>query len=212
MGLAARRRDKLNELRTMAPDRIFTEEIDVTKADAPNRLRTLVEKLGGMHLFIYTSGVGYMNRDLDEAKERLTAETNAVGFITMVSSAFNYFAHTNGGHIAVISSIAGTKGLGPAPAYSATKALQNTYIDALEQAAHERHLNINFTDVRPGFVDTPLLKSDHFPMTMSAQRVARKIMQAINKDRHVVVIDQRWAFVTFLWRLLPRALWRKMKL
>jgi len=42
------------------------------------------------------------------------------------------FSNNGGGHLAVISSIAGTKGLGVAPAYSATKRFQNTYIDALE--------------------------------------------------------------------------------
>ena len=49
----------------------------------------------------------------------------------MVDTAFMYFKKNGGGHLAVISSIAGTKGLGVAPAYSATKRFQNTYIDAL---------------------------------------------------------------------------------
>ena len=66
----------------------------------------------------------------------------------MVGAAYRYMAGHGGGHIAVISSIAGTKGLGPAPAYSATKALQNIYIQSLEQLANSRRLNIRFTDIR----------------------------------------------------------------
>ena len=76
----------------------------------------------------------------------------------MVNTAFHYFARQGKGHIAVISSIAGTKGLGIAPAYSATKRFQNTYIDALEQLAYmQKKKAIHFTDIRPGFVKTDLL-------------------------------------------------------
>ena len=82
-------------------------------------------------------------------------DTNAVGFTRLVGCAYRYFANNGGGHIACITSIAGTKGLGPAPAYSASKAMQNTYLQALEQLAISKHHNIHFTDIRPGFVDTP---------------------------------------------------------
>ena len=64
------------------------------------------------------------------------------------------------GHIAAITSIAGTKGLDPAPSYSATKAMQNVYLQALKQHARSRGLDIRFTDIRPGFVDTALLSGD----------------------------------------------------
>jgi len=84
----------------------------------------------------------------------------------MIGCAYRYFANKGGGHIACITSIAGTKGLGPAPAYSATKAMQNTYLQALEQLAACKHHNIHFTDIRPGFVATPLLKDDKYPLLM----------------------------------------------
>ena len=101
---------------------------------------------------------GYQNRNLEPEIELNTARTNVEGFIRMVTAAFDYFKKTKKGHIAVISSIAGTKGLGVAPAYSATKRFQNTYIDALAQLARMQHLNIRFTDIRPGFVATDLLR------------------------------------------------------
>ena len=79
-----------------------------------------------------------------------------------------------GGHIAVISSIAGVKGLAPAPSYSATKAFQNTYIQALEQLAYSQRLPIRFTDIRPGFVDTALIAGSGFPMKMKPEVVAHR--------------------------------------
>ena len=106
--------------------------IDVTKAEAGEKLLALVDRLGGMDLYFHASGIGKQNRTLEEDIELITTETNAVGFTRMIGTAYRYFAQQGTGHIAAITSIAGTKGLGPAPAYSATKALQATYLQALE--------------------------------------------------------------------------------
>ena len=116
------------------------------------------------------------------------------------------------GHIAAITSIAGTKGLGPAPSYSATKTMQNVYLQALEQQSRARGLKISFTDIRPGFVDTDLIRGSHFPMTMRPETVADDIVRAVTSRRHVRVIDWRWRVIVALWRLLPRWIWRRMPL
>ena len=118
---------------------------------------------------------------------------------------------SGGGHLAVISSIAGTKGLGSAPAYSATKRMQNTYIDALAQLAHMEKLGIRFTDIRPGFVATPLLAGDgHYPMLMETGKVAARIMRVLKRRRRRVVIDRRYAVLVFFWKLIPEWLWERM--
>ena len=112
-----------------------------------------------------------------------------------------------------ITSIAGTKGLGPAPAYSATKAMQNVYLQALDQQAHQRGLNIKFTDIRPGFVDTALLSGDFkYPMMLKPEQVAKDIMSAIKSEKHIVVIDWRYHLLTMFWRRIPRWIWRRFKL
>ena len=153
------------------------------------------------------------NPSLNADIELKTMETNAVGFTRMIGCAYRYFTNNGGGHIACITSIAGTKGLGPAPAYSATKAMQNTYLQALEQLAACKHHNIHFTDIRPGFVDTPLLDGTHnLPMLMTTEKVARSIIKAINHRRHICVIDTRWCILTFFWRLIPNWIWRRMRL
>jgi len=176
-------------------------------------LLELVERIGGMDLYFHASGIGHQNRELAENTELQTVETNGLGFTRMVGMAFRYMADNGGGHIAVISSIAGTKGLGPAPAYSATKAFQNVYIQSLEQLANARHLNIQFTDLRPGFVATDLLNDGgHYPMLLDSVDVARDIVSSIERQRHVRVIDWRWRAVTWLWRRIPRWLWRRLKL
>ncbi len=213
VGAAARRGDKLAELKAEHPDRITTATIDVTSEDAPAKLTELIEAIGGMELYFHASGSGHQNPGLDPAIELDTVELNAKGFTRMVDAAFGHMAGHGGGHIAVISSIAGTKGLGSAPSYSATKAFQATYIEALEQLARIRRLPITFTDIRPGFVDTALLAGpDRYPMLMRPGRVAESILRALTRRRHVRIIDWRYRVLVFFWRMIPRGLWTKLRI
>lgn len=213
LGIAARREEPLQALKATAPERIEIMTIDVTKSDAEERLLSLIDQLGGMDLYFHASGIGKQNRTLEPDIELSTMETNAVGFTRMIGTAYRYFAKKGEGHIAAITSIAGTKGLGPAPAYSATKALQATYLQALEQQAHQSRLNISITDIRPGFVDTALLSGTFkYPMLMKPETVARDIVSSIISKRHIRVIDARYRVLTFFWRLIPNWIWRRMKL
>lgn len=212
IGVAARRTAPLRELEIANPKQVVSADIDVNDEEAPAKLLSLIERLGGIDLYFHAAGVGWQNPQLDLTVELDTVRTNGMGFTRLVDTAFGYMATHGGGHIAVISSIAGTKGLGPAPAYSATKAFQNTYIQALEQLANARRLPIRFTDIRPGFVDTPLLAGGHYPMLMSSTAVARQIVRAVNRRRHVRVIDWRYRVLVFFWRLIPNVVWRRLAL
>ena len=114
IGVAARREESLQELKATAPERVEVMPIDITKADAGEQLLILVEQLGGMDLYFHASGIGKQNRTLTENIELRTMATNAVGFTRMIGTAYRYFAERGEGHIAAITSIAGTMGLGPA--------------------------------------------------------------------------------------------------
>ncbi len=213
LGIAARREDLLQELARQFPGQVTVAHIDVNSTDAPSQLRQLIHETQGMDLYFHASGIGRQNRELTPDIEINTVQTNALGFTRMVGEAYRYFAEQGKGHIACITSIAGTKGLGPAPSYSATKAFQCTYLQALEQQAHSRGLAIRFTDLRPGFVDTALLSgTHHYPILLKVGDVADAIVSTVIKKRHVRVFDWRWRWVTALWRCVPRCIWRKMKL
>lgn len=210
VGIAGRRQSALDAFQTIAPDRIEVQALDVTQPDAAEKLQVLIEKLGGMDLFLLSSGIGHQNVNLDAEIELNTTLTNVEGFTRMVTAAFGYFKKQGGGHLAVISSIAGTKGLGVAPAYSATKRYQNTYIDALAQLSRMQKLNIRFTDIRPGFVATDLLKDGKYPLLMQADKVGTRIVRALNRQKRVAIIDERYAILVFFWRLIPRWLWERL--
>ena len=211
VGVAGRREAQLESLRAMAPEQVFTQLLDVTKDDATEHLQTLINKGGGMDLFLLSSGIGMQNYTLDTEIELATAATNVEGFIRMTNAAYHYFEKQGHGHLAVISSIAGTKGLGAAAAYSATKGFQHMYMDALDQLSRMQKLNISFTDIRPGFVATPLLKSSKsYPMLMEAPIVALDIVDALERKKRVAIIDWRFRLLVGFWRLIPKWIWLRL--
>ena len=214
VGIAARRTDKLQELCERFPEQAVAAQIDVCAADAPERLRALIEQMGGIELYFHAAGIGKQNMALAADIENATLQTNGVGFTAMIGEAFRYFAaKPEGGHIGIISSIAGTRGLGAAPSYSATKAFQNTYIEALAQQAAIRRLPITFTDIRPGFVNTPLLDDGkNYPLMLKPESVAKDIYRSLLKKRSVRIIDWKYRLLVPLWRCIPHAIWRKLRI
>ena len=217
VGIAGRRVDRL-EMLMQEENIVCYQQIDVTSPDAPTLLRELIAKLGGMDLYFHSSGIGWQNNLLDIEKELKTVETNGLGFVRMVDTAFNWYAERSEAaeqkkfQIACITSIAGTKGLGAAPSYSATKRFQNHYLECLSQQATMRRLPITFTDIRPGFVQTDLIAGSHYPLQLQAKDVAHDIVKAIEAGKEVKVIDWRYALLVFFWRLIPRWIWKRMRI
>lgn len=212
VGVAGRRIERLEAFKEQAPEQIEIQQIDVTETEAVEKLYSLIDKLGGMDIFLLSTGIGSQNRTLNSEIELSTVNTNALGFTRMVTAAYNYFKEEGGGHLSVISSIAGTKGLGAAPAYSATKRFQNTYIDALAQLARMEKQPIRFTDIRPGFVKTDLLKNDKYPLLMDPEQVAQKIVKALSRKKRRVIIDWRYAILVFFWKLIPSYIWERLSI
>ena len=212
VAIAGRRIERLHRISNELGNCPFAQ-IDITKEDATFHLTTLIESLGGMDQYLHVSGIGKQNRCLDPQLELSTVETNAMAFTRMITFAYHYFLQQGHGHIAAISSIAGTKGIGAAPSYSATKCFCNTYLEALTHLAHMQGHNIRFTDIRPGFVDTDMLSADfHYPMMMNPKKVANTIVRGIAKGRRVLTIDWRFRLLVALWRLIPSSLWVRVKI
>ena len=210
VGNAGRRTELLKSLQSLCPDRVHIQPVDVTSADAPAALEKLVRACGGMDLYVHSSGIGFNNPQLTLDAETQTVTTNAVGFTQMIDTAFNYFARQGHGHIAAITSIAGTQGLGAAPAYSATQKYQSTYLTALAQLARVRRRSVRITDIRPGFVRTALIEGGRYPLQMNVEYAARRACRAIERRRRIAVVDWRYAILVACWRLIPRCLWERI--
>ena len=212
VGLAGRKTDNLKPLIEEYPQTTYSKQIDITSPDAPTLLSELIEEMGGMDIYLHVSGIGYQNISLDQQIEIDTVKTNCLGLTQMATTAYHYLSQNGGGQIAVVSSIAGTKGLGIAPSYSATKRYQSTYLQCLMQLSRMRNDNISFTDIRPGFVDTPLLRKANYPMKMKADYVAKKLYNAVLSKKRVAIIDWKFSLIVFFWRLIPTFLWERLKI
>ena len=212
VGLAGRRTDNLKPLIEEYPQTTYSKQIDITSPEAPQQLTELIEEMGGMDIYLHVSGIGYQNISLDQQIEIDTVKTNCLGLTQMATTAYQHLSQNGGGQIAVVSSIAGTKGLGIAPSYSATKRYQSHYLQCLTQLSRMRNDNILFTDIRPGFVDTPLLRKANYPMKMKADYVAKKLYKAVLRKKRVAIIDWKFFLIVFLWRLIPTFLWERLKI
>lgn len=212
VGLAARRETPLRELKEQFPSQVEYELLDIVQPNAPNKLHSLITRLGGMDIYFHCSGIGHQNTRIDIEVELQTIRTNALGFTQMIGTVYNYFKQNKqAGQIAVVSSIAGTKGLGVSPSYSATKRYNNIYIDCLDQLARMQEVKISFTDIRPGFVTTALLDDgQHYPAQMTVEYAGKKIFNAVKKRKRVAIIDWKYAIMVFFWQLIPRWLWVRL--
>lgn len=210
VGAAGRSAGQLARLAALYPDGIVCRAIDINSADAPAELEALIGEMGGMDVYLHVAGIGYDNLPLRPREEIAVMETNVTGFTRMVGAAFRWFRdHSAGrGHIAAVTSVAGTNGLGCLPAYSASKSCQQTYLRALEQLCAIEKLDIRFTDIRPGWIRTPLLDDgSRYPLLMTVPYAVSRIVRAIGRRRRVAVIDWRWNLIVGLWRLVPDWLW-----
>lgn len=212
VGLAARHTHTLHALKERYPDNVEYESIDVTHRNAPKLLADLIARTGGMDIYFHVSGIGYANPELDPQREADIVATNSSGFARMIAAAYSYF-RDNGvkGRIAAVTSVAGTNGMGRLAAYSASKVFARAYLVAIRQLAHIQNVGITVTDIRPGWVRTPLLHSDEsYPMELTVDEAVPQIIRALVKHPRVAYIDWRWGIVSRLWRMIPDRAWEMM--
>lgn len=212
IGIAGRRAELLDNLKNELGDRVIIKQIDICKYGADDKLIELINEVGDVDLIFHASGVGKQNPTLEKDIEMRTMDTNVMGFTRIITAAYRYFAKKGGGHIACISSVAGTKGLGAAPAYSATKRFQNTYIQCLCQHSAIHKTGVTFTDIKPGFVRTALLSSEkNYPLLMEAPYVAKKIVNAVYKKKRSIIIDWKYQILIALWKMIPDWIWERIR-
>ena len=212
IGVGARRVADLEMLKAKYPGMIECEAIDVTVPEAKTGLARLIEKMGGMDIYIHVSGIGGANPNLVVEQETKVTDTNVTGFARMISAAYNYFRHTGrDGRIAAITSVAGTRGIGDMAAYSASKCFCSAYLVALSQLAHKHGTKVSFTDIQPGWIRTPLLRKEKiYPLEMTLEHAVPLMLLAIAERRKVAVIDWRWRVIKSLWKRIPNPVWNRM--
>jgi short-subunit dehydrogenase len=210
VGITGRRKELLDEIENMFPDKIKTECFDVTGNENIERLTALIQKIGGLDILVYSSGIGELSKGLDWGIDKLTLETNVKGFIEIANWGFNYFLHQGDGRMAVISSIAANRGNSWAPSYSASKAFQSNYFEALAIKVNRMKKNIGIICVEPGFVATKMAKGNKRFWVVPLDKAAKQIIAAIEKKKQKIYVSKRWWLVAKLMRLVPFWLYKKI--
>lgn len=201
----ARRKQLLCELSQYSSN-IRIAQCDISNIVETNTLLSTIFK-GTIHLVIICSGIGDFNSELDFAIEKQTIDVNIVGWTFCADTIYKKFEEQSSGHLVILSSCGGLRGEPLAPAYSASKAYQINYIEALRKKAYKSKLPIHITDIRPGLVNTRLAKGSGLFWVMPTERVATQIVNAIAKQKNVAIVTKRWRIIHWIMRHLPRSLY-----
>jgi short-subunit dehydrogenase len=201
VGLAGRRVELMEEVARETATRSFVKEIDLTRPqEARSRLAELIDEMGDVELIVVNSGIGSHDPDWDEELQIITV--NVTGFAAVANKAFEYLVERRSGQLVGISSIAGLRGL--RSAYSGSKAFVSTYLEGLQLKADSLRVDVRVTDIKPGFVATPMTegRSDMF-WVAPADTAARQIYDAIRKKKRHAYVTKRWRLMAWVMKSLP---------
>ena len=211
VGLAGRRTHLLDELKNELPNNSFPKHIDISKTDkAIKQLEDLIAEMEGVDIIVISSGVGYVNKDLQWSQEKETIDVNVSGFSAMANVAIHYFLSKGSGHLVGISSIAALRGDGDAPAYNASKAFVSNYMEGLRKKVVKLGLSITVTDIQPGFVDTAMAKGDGLFWVAFPSKAAQQIYNAIERKRKHAYITKRWRLMGWLMKVMPEFIYNRI--
>ena len=211
IGIVGRREKLLNELSRQHPSKIIVAKADVANVeDIEQAISALLKELVHFDLVIMCAGIGDINTTLDFAIERPTIDTNVVGWTYVIDRLYCIFEQQGLGHLVAITSAGGLRGESAAPAYSATKAYQINYMEAIRKKAFKNSGCITVTDIRPGLVDTAMAKGEGLFWVMPVEKVANQIISAIRKKKSKVYVTNRWHILAFIYKNLPFSIFKRL--
>jgi short-subunit dehydrogenase len=204
--ICARRPEPLEETKAANPDRIITAIADCADvARAAGIVGEAKEKLGSLDLVIANAGFGINKRakKLDPKDVIAVLQLNLLGACATLTAAIPPMLAAKRGHLVGISSIAGSRGLPTSAAYSASKAALSIFLESIRVDLHGSGIKVS--DIRPGFVDTPLTKKNKFPMPflLSADEAGRRIVRAIECEKRIYTFPWPMAVGVRVLRMLP---------
>lgn len=122
----------------------------------------------------------------------------------------DHFSPAGKGQVAVVSSVAGYRGLPTAAAYGAGKAALINLCESLYLDLQGSGIKIQL--INPGFVRTPLTDKNDFPMPalMEPDEAAKRIVQGLLSKRFEIVFPRRFVYLLKLFRLLPYSWYFKL--
>ena len=199
---SARRENLLKDLNNQNPN-IYSFPIDVkNEVETKNIFQNIIKKFETLDIAVFCTGIHdpEAEKNLSSEKIREIMETNFFGTLNCVMAVNNYFREKKNGHISIVSSVAGYRGLPAASGYCASK---SALISLAESLYFDfKRYNVRISLVNPGFIKTPMTDKNKFPMPMikSAEFAAEKMFIGLTK-KNVFEIHFPLAF-TIIMKLL----------
>jgi NADP-dependent 3-hydroxy acid dehydrogenase YdfG len=202
VALAARRRDRLEELAQALEGPASIHEVDVSdEQQARSFIEAAHSEHGGLHVLVNNAGLMLLGAvyGADPADWRRMLDVNLWGLLVCTHTALPLIAGSGGGDIVNVSSVAGRRADAGAAVYNMTKFGVHAFSEALRQEA--LHAGVRVTVVAPGFVETELQGHNTDPVVVRAmsrsreqigdvlkpEDIAEAIVHAVTRPRHVCV-------------------------
>jgi len=199
---SARRENLLKDLNRQNPN-IYSFPLDVrNENESKNTFQNIIKKFQTIDISVFCTGMHDPDAEkkLSSEKIREIMETNFFGTLNCIMAVNTYFRERKNGHIAIVSSVAGYRGLPAASGYCASK---SALISLAESLYFDfKRYNVKVSVINPGFIKTPLTDKNKFPMPMikSAEFAAEKMFTGLTK-KNVFEIHFPLAF-TIIMKLL----------
>ena len=207
---SARTLEDLESLKLECPDGSIRHYVlDVSDEIATRAVLNDIDRdLGVPDLAVLNAGTHtpVMAEDLCVEPFRQLMETNYMGAVHGLLGVLKMMRQTGAGHIAIVSSLAGYRGLPSAAAYGPTKAALINMCEALRPEIE--NLGIKLQLINPGFVKTPLTDQNDFdmPFLISVEKAVDYIVSGLKSNRFEIAFPGRFAILMKLLRILPASL------
>ena len=183
VAISARSADKLETIASEGRN-LTAFPLDVTSPEAlAQTARTIEERFGGIDLVVVCSGLWWIMRsdELEIAKMHDAMDVNFFGAVNTVNAVLPGMKARGRGHIVLVASVAGYRGLPNAAAYGPTKAALMNLSETLKLDL--RRFGVDVSVVNPGFVDTPMTRTNTFKMPglIDSDLAAEKMLAGIRK-------------------------------
>lgn len=209
---SGRNLDELNSLLNEDKEysgKIYIYPFDTTDEEMAKEVLTRIEnEHGPISLAILNAGThNPVNGTSLEIKNiKRVINTNLMGTVNCLVPTLENFVDRRVGHLAVMTSLAGYRGLPTASAYGATKAALINMCEALRVEVEKSGVVISI--ISPGFVRTALTDLNSFPMPflMEPEEAARRIIRGLESRRFEIAFPRRFYFFMKILRILPYTL------
>lgn len=208
VAISARSAEKLEKIQSETKS-LSAFPVDVTSADAMSQAATTIEaRFGSIDLVVICSGYwAVMPADqLDLQKMRTAMDVNFFGAVNMVAAVVPGMKTRKRGRIVIVASVAGYRGLPQASAYGPTKAALMNLAETLKIDLGSFGIDVSI--VNPGFVDTPMTRTNKFAMPglISADEAARSMLAGIRRKKFAILFPFLFANSVRLTNLVPNPL------